>query len=52
MARTDALQQEGLNATLDRIHHYIEAGADMIFLEGAKTLDDYKSNIVNIYLLS
>lgn len=43
MARTDALANEGLNATLDRATAYIEAGADMIFLEGATQLSDYQT---------
>ncbi len=42
MARTDALASEGLNAALDRIERYIEAGADMIFPEALTTLDEYK----------
>lgn len=41
MARTDALANEGLDATLERISHYIEAGADMIFFEGATDLAQY-----------
>lgn len=43
MARTDALAGEGLPATLERIHRYGEAGADMIFFEGARSLDDYRA---------
>lgn len=42
MARTDALASEGLNAALDRIERYVEAGADMIFPEALTTLDEYK----------
>jgi len=42
MARTDALQSEGIDSCIDRANQYIEAGADMIFLEGAKSLDEYK----------
>jgi methylisocitrate lyase len=42
MARTDALAMEGLDATLDRIHAYVEAGADLIFPEAIRTLEDYK----------
>ena len=33
MARTDALQGEGLEPTLDRVRAYVAAGADMIFAE-------------------
>ena len=42
MARTDALASEGLDAALDRIERYVEAGADMIFPEALTTLDEYK----------
>ena len=33
-ARTDALFSSGLDETLDRAERYIDAGADMIFVEG------------------
>ena len=33
IARTDALAVEGLNAAIDRASAYIDAGADMIFVE-------------------
>jgi len=42
MARTDALNIEGIDATLERVHHYIQAGADMIFLEGVQELAQYQ----------
>ena len=42
MARTDALASEGLNAALERIERYVEAGADMIFPEALTTLDECK----------
>jgi len=41
MARTDALAIEGLDKTIERIHHYVETGAHMIFFEGATTLSEY-----------
>lgn len=41
MARTDALATEGLEAALERVMRYVEAGADMIFFEGARCLEDY-----------
>lgn len=41
MARTDALAQEGLEAAIERANHYVEAGADMIFFEGAQELRQY-----------
>lgn len=42
MARTDALAIEGLDKTLERIQRYVEAGADMIFFEGATELSQYQ----------
>lgn len=42
MARTDAIAMEGIDATLERVHAYIEAGADLIFPEAIRTLEDYK----------
>ena len=41
MARTDALAREGRAAALERAAAYVAAGADMIFAEAVKTLDDY-----------
>jgi methylisocitrate lyase len=41
-ARTDALAAEGLEATLERSHRYVQAGADAIFLEAATSLDHYR----------
>ncbi len=41
MARTDALAAEGLDRTLDRVHAYVEAGADMIFAEAVTDLSQY-----------
>jgi methylisocitrate lyase len=43
MARTDALALEGLERTIERIQRYEEAGADMIFFEGATELSQYKA---------
>ncbi|MEJ6606830.1 MAG: methylisocitrate lyase [Candidatus Planktophila sp.] len=42
MARTDAIAIEGIDAALDRVHAYIEAGADLIFPEAIRTLEDYR----------
>ncbi|MCT7318544.1 methylisocitrate lyase [Ralstonia sp. CHL-2022] len=42
MARTDAAASEGLDAAIERAVAYVEAGADMIFPEAMKTLDDYR----------
>jgi methylisocitrate lyase len=41
VARTDAIAVEGLNCTMERIQRYVAAGADVIFLEAATSLDDY-----------
>jgi methylisocitrate lyase len=42
MARTDAHAVEGQAAALARAVAYIEAGADMIFAEALKTLEEYR----------
>lgn len=42
MARTDAIAIEGIDAAIDRVRAYIEAGADLVFPEAIRTLDDYK----------
>jgi methylisocitrate lyase len=42
MARTDAAAVEGIDAAIERAVAYVEAGADMIFPEAMKTLEDYK----------
>ncbi len=41
MARTDALAVEGIDSAMERAVAYVEAGADMIFPEAIKTLDQY-----------
>lgn len=43
MARTDALGIEGLPAAIERVQRYEEAGAQMIFFEGATELAQYKA---------
>ena len=43
MARVDALAIEGLEKTIERIHHYVEAGAEMIFFEGVRELSQYQA---------
>src|SRR5690606_38649619 len=42
-ARTDALANEGLGATLERAVAYAEAGADFIFAEAVTELSQYQS---------
>jgi methylisocitrate lyase len=43
MARTDAAASEGVPAALARAQAYVAAGADMIFAEALRTLDDYRT---------
>jgi 2-methylisocitrate lyase-like PEP mutase family enzyme len=40
IARTDACAVEGFEAAIDRASRYIEAGADMTFVEAPESLDD------------
>lgn len=42
VARTDALAVEGLEGALERARRYLEAGAEMIFLEAASSLEDFR----------
>ena len=49
MARTDAIAVEGIDAALDRVHAYIEAGADLIFPEAIRTLEDIR-NLVQLLI--
>ncbi len=42
MARTDAAEAEGIDAAIDRACAYVEAGADMVFPEAMRSLDDYR----------
>ncbi|CAM3531177.1 methylisocitrate lyase [Parendozoicomonas haliclonae] len=42
MARTDALQVEGIDAAIERACLCVEAGADMIFPEAMHTLEEYR----------
>jgi methylisocitrate lyase len=43
IARTDALQRDGLACALDRAGAYVEAGADALFPEAVSSLDDYRA---------
>jgi 2-methylisocitrate lyase-like PEP mutase family enzyme len=43
IARTDACAVEGFSAAIDRASRYIEAGADMTFVEAPETLDDLRA---------
>jgi len=42
IARTDACAVEGFEAAIDRANRYIEAGADMTFVEAPENLADLK----------
>ena len=41
-ARTDALQEEGVEGVINRSLKYIDSGADMIFPEGLRTVEEFK----------
>jgi methylisocitrate lyase len=43
MARTDALQQQGLASAIERAQACVEAGADAIFAEAVYTLEQYQA---------
>ena len=45
IARTDAIGVDGFQAGLDRGAAYAEAGADMVFVEAPRSLDEMKSVI-------
>lgn len=40
IARTDALAVEGIEAALERAGRYVDAGADMLFVEAPRSQDD------------
>ncbi len=40
VARTDAVAVEGLDAALDRMERYADAGADVLFVEALRTRED------------
>src|SRR5580704_5282222 len=43
IARTDACAVEGFEAAIDRARRYIEAGADVTFVEAPESLDDLRA---------
>jgi 2-methylisocitrate lyase-like PEP mutase family enzyme len=43
IGRTDALGVEGPQAALDRAEAYLEAGADIVFVEGPRTLEETRA---------
>lgn len=48
MARTDAVAIEGLDAALDRIERYLEAGADILFVEALRTTEQMKKALARV----
>ena len=54
MARTDALQQQGLEAAIERAQACVEAGADAIFAEAVYTLEQYQAftNVLSVPVLA
>lgn len=42
MARTDAVAVEGLEPALERAEQYLEAGADVLFIEALRSVEDMK----------
>jgi 2-methylisocitrate lyase-like PEP mutase family enzyme len=42
IARSDALATEGFEATVERVQRYIEAGANVTFVEAPQTADDIR----------
>lgn len=43
IARTDAIAVEGLAPALERAERYLEAGADVLFIEAPRSLDEMKA---------
>jgi 2-methylisocitrate lyase-like PEP mutase family enzyme len=43
MARTDAIAVEGLDKALERAERYLEAGADVLFIEAPRTMEEMKA---------
>ncbi len=54
MARTDALANEGLDSSIERMKKYVEAGADMVFPEAITDLPMYRkvADAVNVPILA
>ncbi len=54
MARTDALAVEGMQSAIDRAAACVEAGADMVFPEAMRELEDYVRfrKVINVPILA
>lgn len=50
MARTDALAVEGMTSAIDRACACVEAGADMIFPEAMRELDQYRQFVEAVHV--
>lgn len=48
IARTDAVGVEGFDVAISRAKHYVQAGADAIFAEAVRSLDDYKKFVDSV----
>jgi methylisocitrate lyase len=48
MARTDAAANEGVAGAIERAKEYAAAGADMIFAEAIRSLDDYRAFVASV----
>ncbi|HHW4672573.1 MAG TPA: methylisocitrate lyase [Xylella fastidiosa subsp. pauca] len=48
IARTDALQAEGVESAIERAQAYVEAGADSIFAEAVSDLETYRHFVERI----
>lgn len=42
VARTDARAPEGLGAAIERAHRYVEAGADVLFVEALESIGEFE----------
>jgi 2-methylisocitrate lyase-like PEP mutase family enzyme len=43
MARTDAIAVEGIDAAMERAERYVEAGADVLFIEAPRSTDEMRA---------
>ncbi|WP_110948232.1 isocitrate lyase/PEP mutase family protein [Pseudomonas bohemica] len=58
IARTDACAVEGIQAAIERAHRYVEAGADILFIEATESIEDIRRlpglfdtpNLINIVI--
>ncbi len=48
MARTDAVAGEGMAAAIARARAYVEAGADLVFAEALRSLDEFKAFVAAV----